>query len=374
MRLSPAPLVLAISALLLGFAATASADLGHPTDPDVVVAAATGDRSTWFPTVERLRDGTLVVVYYDATSHTGPDGRIAMTRSKDGGRTWSTPTVALDTSLDDRDPSLVELSDGTLLLNWFQTDWSTPLPTPGGVWTARSVNGGRTWSAPVRARSGTYGLGEWAIPPVTYATPWIATSAKVVELPDRSLLLPVYGNTPTDASPSITILRSRDSGRTWPESLETPVAEHVPGNAFHEPAIALLGNGSLQLAIRTNNVGYWTSSRDGGRTWAVPQPTGPFFEQASDLVPMREGGDRLLLQTWGDRSGAFGPGRPTIGRIITPDGTRHEPKVIYSRGAFDESYPSSVQVGPGTFFTVFYDAQRRIIGGTYSRIWEYFGN
>ena len=44
----------------------ASADLGHPDSPDVVVATGSGDRSTWFPAVERLRDGALLVVYYDA--------------------------------------------------------------------------------------------------------------------------------------------------------------------------------------------------------------------------------------------------------------------------------------------------------------------
>lgn len=367
----PVPLVLTVAALWLGAATTATADLGHPADPDVVVAA-TGDRSTWFPTVERLRNGNLLVVYYDATSHTGPDGRIAMTRSKDGGHTWSTPIVVIDTPLDDRDPSIVELSDGALLMNWFQTDWSTqPLPTPGGVWTARSTDGGRTWSQPVRARSGVYGNGEWNIPPVSYATPWVATSAKILELPDRSLLLPLYGNTPDDAHASITMLRSRDGGRSWPVHLEIPVAPHPPGNNFFEPAIALLGDGSIQLAIRTNNVGYWTSSRDRGRTWAPAEPTGPYHEQASDLLPVREGGQRLLLQTWGDRSEAFGPGRPTVGRLITPNGTRLEPQVIYTRGAFDESYPSSVQVGPGTFFTVYYDAARKIIGGTYSRLWDY---
>lgn len=368
----PVPLFLAVTGLLLASTTMATADLGHPTSPDVVVASASGDRSTWFPTVERLRDGRLVVTYYDATSHLGPDGRIAMTTSGDGGRTWSAPTVAVDTPLDDRDPSLVELSDGTLLMNWFRTDWSTaPLPTPGGVWTARSTNGGRTWSTPVRALSGRYGNGEWAIPPVNYATPWVATSAKVVELPDGTLLLPVYGNTPTDALPSITVLRSRDGGRSWPTSLEVPVAAHPAGNGFNEPAIELMGDGTLQLAIRSNNVGYWTSSRDGGRTWAPATPTDGYHEQASDLLAVREGGRRILFQTWGDRSGRFGPGRPTVGRVITPGGVRHEPKVIYSRGATDESYPSSVQVGPGRFFTVYYDAPNKLIGGTYSSLRDY---
>lgn len=359
----------ALTGLLLGATAPASAGLGHPAEPDVVVASG---RSTYFPTVERLRGGELVVVYYDAPTHLGPDGRIAMTRSRDGGRTWSAPTVAIDTPIDDRDPSLVQLADGTLLMSWFRTDWSTsPLPTPGGVWTARSRDGGRSWSEPVRARSATYGEGDWAIPPVGYATPWLATSAKVLELPDRTLLLPVYGNSPTDSRSSITVLRSRDGGRTWPASEEVHVAAHPPNNALSEPALALLGDGSIQMAIRSLNVGYWSSSRDGGRTWTPATTENRYHEQASDLLPVREGGRRIVLHTWGDRSGEFGPGRPTVGRVILPDGTRTAPKVIYAGGANDESYPSSVQVAPGTFFTVYYDAARGIIGGTYSRLSEY---
>jgi BNR repeat protein len=349
-----------------------SACLGHPADPDVVVASGIDGHSTWFPTVERLHDGTLVVVYYDASGHSGPDGRIMLTRSGDGGRTWSAPRVAVDTPRDDRDPSVVQLADGTLVLSWFEADFSThPLPTPGGVWTARSSDNGSTWSSPVRARSAHLGEGEWTIPPVGAATPGIATSAKIVELPGRSLLLPVYGNSPDDASGSITVLRSFDGGRTWPPSLELPVASHPPGNSLYEPALALLGDGSLQMAIRTDNVGYWTSSRDGGRTWSPLRPTGPYYQQASDLLPIREGGRRLLLHTWGDPSGLLGPGRPTVGRIVAPDGVGSTPKVIYSRSSDDESYPSSVQVGPRTFFTVFYDATRKIIGGTYSQLSEY---
>jgi hypothetical protein len=365
--------VLALAAALLGGIAAGAGPAAAATDPagpDVVVASASGARSTWFPTVERLRDGDLLVVYYDSTSHLGPDGRIAMTRSHDGGRTWSTPAVAVDTALDDRDPSIVELASGTLVMSWFETDWSTkPLPTPGGVWTARSTDGGRSWSAPVRARSQLFGNGSWTIPPVGYSTPWAATSAKILELPDGTLLLPVYGNTPDDASPSISVLRSRDGGRSWPA--ETLVARHAAGDKFNEPALTRLGDGSIQLAIRGTGVGYWTSSTDGGRTWAPATTVGTYREQASDLLTLPQGDRRTILHTWGDTSGVFGPGRPTVGQLITADGVRHPARLLYSGGAFDESYPSSVQLGPARFFTVYYDAARKIIGGTYTRFGDY---
>src|SRR5205823_3759608 len=81
--------------------------LEPPTKPDIVVVPPTEGRRAFFPSVERLRDGQLVVVYYDSPDHVSPGGRIAMVRSADNGLTWSPPRVIIDTPLDDRDPSLI---------------------------------------------------------------------------------------------------------------------------------------------------------------------------------------------------------------------------------------------------------------------------
>ncbi|MGN6561290.1 MAG: sialidase family protein, partial [Thermomicrobiales bacterium] len=93
-----------------------------PTRPAVVVAAR-GERNTYFPTIARLRDGVLVVVYYDSPAHTSQSGRIALVRSTDDGRTWSAPRVVLDTPLDDRDPQIMQTRTGALLLSFFTYDW-----------------------------------------------------------------------------------------------------------------------------------------------------------------------------------------------------------------------------------------------------------
>ena len=52
--------------------------------------------------------------------------------------------VAVDTDLDDRDPSVACLKDGTLLLNWF-----TLQKNQIAVLLARSTDNGKTWSEPV---------------------------------------------------------------------------------------------------------------------------------------------------------------------------------------------------------------------------------
>ncbi|MGN6758176.1 MAG: hypothetical protein ACTHMJ_17495, partial [Thermomicrobiales bacterium] len=114
-----------------------------------------------------MRDGVLVVVYYDSPAHTSQSGRIALVRSTDDGRTWSAPRVVLDTPLDDRDPQIMQTRTGALLLSFFTYDWDQTPAKVIGSYVARSEDYGATWSAPT---------------PVGTALAWTATSAKIIEL------------------------------------------------------------------------------------------------------------------------------------------------------------------------------------------------
>ncbi|MGN6360174.1 MAG: sialidase family protein [Thermomicrobiales bacterium] len=305
-----------------------------------------------------MRDGVLVVVYYDSPAHTSQSGRIALVRSTDDGRTWSAPRVVLDTPLDDRDPQIMQTRTGALLLSFFTYDWDQTPAKVIGSYVARSEDNGATWSAPT---------------PVGTALAWTATSAKIIELDDGRLLIPLYGAMPGSSAQRATAVVSADDGRTWPASSEVTIAAD-PAVDFQEPALVPLGGGKLLAVIRTaraGNLAYTTDSADGGRTWTPPSKT-DMQAQAPDLLALPGG---VVLLTWGDVSGAFAPGRPVVGRLKFPDQTWSvaAPMLLYTgtQKCGDESYPSSVLLADGRIFTVYYDACAGYIGGTYSTLADY---
>jgi len=330
------------------------------TPPDVIVARRSDGRNVYFPTAERLKNGQVAVVYYDSPDHVSPAGRISMVRSADQGRTWSPPTVVVDGPRDDRDPSIVETSQGTLLVSYFESD-DTPSPSSRGVFVTRSEDAGRNWSPPI---------------PVTTTLDGAATSAKIVQLDDGDLLVPIYGGRGGSRDAVAVVVRSTDDGRTWAKETETTIAS-APGVSFVEPALASVGDGRLIAMIRTEGAernAQESYSIDGGRTWSPPVRTA-LVAQASDLLPLREGEDRsLLVHTWGDVSGRFGDSRPTVMQVIRfrefPN-TRFtsEPTLLHQGHCWsDEGYPSSVRMADGRILTVYYDACAGYIGGTFSTV------
>ena len=334
------------------------AHIGERTRPDVVVAARTAARNTYFPTIASVKNGDLVVVYYDSPDHVAPNGRIAMVRSSDQGRTWSPPSIVVEGPNDERDPSIVETARGTWLVSYFETDVNK-LPASQGVFVIRSTDQGRTWSAP--AKVGT-----------TLAGP--ATSAKIVQLDNAELLIPLYGGRGA-GDLAATVVRSGDDGVTWPAAGEATLAE-AHGRSFVEPALGYLGDGRLLAMIRSEGserAAFETTSSDGGRTWAAASKTTAVAE-ASDLLPIADGGKQLLVHTWGDLSGRFGDSRPTVMQVIRfrefPDARwTGEPRLLHQGHCWtDEGYPSSVRLRDGRVFTVYYDACAGYIGGTFSTI------
>jgi len=336
------------------------ARIGRRTPPDVIVARRTATRNTYFPTAERLKNGDILVVYYDSPDHVSPAGRISIVRSTNQGRTWSDPAVLVDGPRDERDPSVMETARGTVLVSYFESDMSRA-PTAQGVFVVRSTDGGRTWSAPALVTSTLGGA---------------ATSAKIVQLENGDLLLPMYGGRGASPDALAVVIRSTDDGLTWPAESEATIAS-APGVSFVEPAIASLGGSRLFAMIRTEGAernGYESYSTDGGRTWSPPARTA-IVAQASDLLPIRRPQDPdLLLHAWGDVSGRFGEGRHTVMQFVRfrefPDVRwSTEPRLLHSGQCWaDEGYPSSVQLSDGRVLTVYYDACGGYIGGTFSPI------
>jgi hypothetical protein len=333
--------------------------IAERTKPDVVVARRTAERNTYFPAAERTRSGQIVVVYYDSPDHVSPAGRISMVRSRDEGRSWSAPSVVIDGPNDERDPNIVETAHGTWLVSYFESN-VMKAPSSQGVFVLRSTDEGRTWSAPVKV--GTTLVGA-------------ATSAKIVQMDNGDLVMPLYGAASAGSTDAVAaVIRSADDGLTWPADGQATIAS-AAGVNFVEPALGYLGGGRLLAMIRTEGAeraAYEAYSLDGGRTWSAAKTT--LIAQASDLLPIVDGEKTMLVHAWGDASGRFGDSRPTVMQIIRFREFPHarwtdEPRVLHRGHCWsDEGYPSSVRLRDGRVFTVYYDACAGYIGGTFSTL------
>ncbi|MGC5628802.1 sialidase family protein [Georgenia sp. Z1344] len=336
--------------------------------PDVIIAEGDGDERPFFPEVARLDDGRLVTVYYWSNGHSpgdgGDPGQIRWTESTDGGLTWSEPRVVIDTPDDDRDPQITQLRDGTIVLTWFQTDW-TDYPAEGATidtYVARSEDGGTTWSDPALVetsmscgcgpRSGHYLLG------------WAAESGNVVELDNGDLLVPLYGTRPDAALSRASVVRSTDGGRTWPLENEVMIPSE-PGVGLSEIEVAVLDDDHLTAVIRPGLV---SESFDHGRTWSVASPV-PWSMQAPDILTLP--GGRMLL-TYGGND--YGSSEPVVGRLAHPGQawTDTTPVLLYmSRQNVDQGDPSSAVVSGDEYLTVSYDTNINAVVGTFSSLGDY---
>ena len=291
-----------------------------------------------FPDVCRMPDGELLCVFYAGFHHVslpayGPKGklpaeapnagRICLARSRDNGRTWSTPTVVVDTPRDDRDPSISRLPDGTLLVNYFS---HRPGRRGGKPYQfvhsalVRSTDGGKTWSQeqPLFA--------EWAC------------SSPIRRLSDGRLILPLYYNGTVQAAGGYYggVSFSTDDGKTWSEPV--PIGKDGPFKLDAEPDIVELPKGELLAGLRP--ILAFSRSTDGGRTWSTPVKA-PFKGHSIYFLLTRR--NVLLL---GHRI----PGT-SLNYSIDAGKTWSE-NFILAPGA--GAYPSMVELPDGSIFCVFY--------------------
>ena len=222
-----------------------------------------------FPDICRLKSGDLLCVFYAGYGHVSQPkaelpmgGRVCAVRSTDEGKTWSEPTIVVDTPADDRDPSVACLPDGALLCNFFTYGRSGECDTC----VVRSEDGGRTWSAP------------------DIAAPSFATSSPIRRLRSGRLLLIVYNVDGGGKRSFPAVALSDDRGRTW--SSAHPIAQKS-GMTLDETDIFQRRDGSLLAVMR--QVMCSAESRDGGKTWTEAKDLGfpghcPYLLQTSDGV------------------------------------------------------------------------------------------
>lgn len=213
-----------------------------------------------FPDVCRVKDGRLFSVFYAGYTHVSlpnaehpKGGAVAGCFSSDEGKTWTPAETVYDGENDDRDPSIVQLSDGRILCNFF-----TLKPKEGGKydglgsWLVESSDAGKTWSAP-RCISADY-----------------YCSAPIREMPNGTLILGLYAEGGGGAHGAVTL--SSDHGQTWSKAIDIDNGG-LPLDA--ETDVIRLADGKWYAAQRTAKEPMrYSVSEDDGKTWSVSKPMG----------------------------------------------------------------------------------------------------
>jgi len=215
-----------------------------------------------FPDVCRLQDGRLMAVFYAGYGHVSlPDerlpkgGRICYCLSSDEGRE---ARVLCDGPDDDRDPSLVQLSNGSLICNFFSLRKKEKVKEGEaawiglGSWMVVSQDGGKTWSEPSLISKDYY------------------CSAPLRELPGGRVILGLYRQIGETSHGAVII--SEDGGKTWGKPVDIDNGGY---KLDAETDVIPLKDGSLYAVQREPKTTMcYSVSRDGGRTWSVSRPLG----------------------------------------------------------------------------------------------------
>src|SRR2546421_6662924 len=165
---------IAFGLLILASAAAAQPAAIQP-DHSLVVSG-----QGYFPVALRLKDGRIAVVLRGGGPHLSIKGRLDIVFSSDEGKTWSKPTVVVDSPVDDRNPAFGQAADGTLVVAFWRTAnydeqgrYNPKLNQPINTWVTRSLDGGKTWSPPAEIDVADIG--------------WGSPYGRILALPDGSL-------------------------------------------------------------------------------------------------------------------------------------------------------------------------------------------
>ena len=273
-----------------------------------------------FPDICRLRDGSLLCVFYAGYAHIShPDtayprgGRVCEIRSGDEGATWSAPETVVDTPNDDRDPSVCCLPDGKILCNFFMYGPNGECDTC----LVESRDDGRSWSDP------------------EIVLPSFATSTPIRRLRSGRLLMPVYtvdGGKRAFAA----VCLSDDRGKTW--SAPHPIGLDA-GKTVDETDIYERKDGTL-LAVMRDGM-YGALSHDEGKTWGPIYDLG--FPGHCPYLLMTRNGVLLLAHRL--------PGT-ALHYSLDEGRTWHGPVSI---DTVIGAYPSMVEIHDGRILCVYYE-------------------
>ena len=333
------------------------------SNPDLVFGY-----SAW-PSITRAENGDLLAVYSgNRIMHVCPFAKVMMQRSRDEGKTWSAQTIAIDTTLDDRDAGILTLPGGKLMVSTFnntrqqQTEWADKNRFGPAVLTdlvkaylpAISDEMEEKYHGSLLSVSDDSGFSFNA----PFKAPCTAPHGPAL-LKDGSILYAGahFPGKQAGTDGQIGIFKSKDH-RNFELLAEIARSPDAMEMLYCEPHIIELPSGRLVLHIRVQGdykaMGerYFTImqsvSDDGGKTFTVPKLTG------ADGSP-----PHLMLHSSGTLISVYGRRKPPYGiqAMFSRDSaeTWDINHFVWDRGVDgDLGYPASVELRNGDILTIYY--------------------
>ena len=289
----------------------------------------------YFPVLVHLGGQKLGAVIRAGAGHVGIRGRLDWISSEDGGKTWSKPSVIVDSKWDDRNPAAYVTKDGKIAVIYAEAssynakgDFHVKYGTYD-LFITESADGGKSWSPkrairfPGHANSSVYGQG--------------------CILSNGDIIVPWYWK-------GGGFIRSTDGGKTWqaPQRIapcsEVAFTEVAPGEIL---AIARHGEGCFILR-----------SMDNGKTWSKPERFTPNGIHPATLIKLANGN---LLMACGSRLRPYG-----IKVAISKDKgiswkAENTAFISWDSGNTDSGYPSAVQLSDGSVAIISYAVGSKLL-------------
>jgi len=263
--------------------------------------------------------------------------RIVSMSSKDGGRTWSKPWVAID----DRDaevnilsPGLTRLPDGRLMVaySWRSSQNKTNKDLGDATKRIRfSEDEGKIWSDHREIRQDLDGYQTGC-----HDRSYTLESGRVIV--QRHTLIP---NETGFKEMGTYLSYSDDNGETWKRSelLTDAVNKH-----FEESSLVQRADGSLLMVSRASRgQSFFTESYDDGATWTKPYASGIVNTRAPTLLKRFPDSDDILM-LWNSNyveKASHGWTRTTLQAAVSKDGGKSwsTPKALESDREYQWAYP-----------------------------------
>jgi predicted neuraminidase/peroxiredoxin len=276
-------------------------------------------------TLAEAANGDLLCLWYGGSYESAEDQVLFLARRRSGQRAWDEPEVLV------RNPgqppgNAVIFRDGAdrLWVVWGRMESSRPLRRGAGwgqcrLFSRTSSDDGHTWS---EDKEWPDSLGQ------------LPRNVPVI-LKNGSLILGLTGHIggQHDDSGSFFVI-TNDNGATWERS------GGIPGGS--QPTLIERADGSLMALMRNDPRLLQSESRDGGRTWSAPVPTGIPNPNAGVAMTKLASGSVLLVFNDTERGRT-----PLSVARSTDDGYTWEEPLKLESNPGEYSYPCIIQTRDG---------------------------